>query len=411
MQTSVPPIQFTDQGPVVPAESAILAGVQADIDAAFGGGVNPQLSSPQGQLAQSLTAIIGDKNADILEVANQIDPDVASGRWQDAIGRIYFLNRIAASGTVVTATCIGLVGAVIPAGSVAQDVNGYLYASLAAATIPASGSVDVPFQCQTMGPVACPIGALATIYTAAQGWDRVTNTTAGTPGQLAESRAAFEARRRLSVAINSVNSVQAVYGAVLNVPNVLDAFVIDNPTSAVVNYGATNYPLAGHSLFVSAIGGDPAAIAQAIWSRKAPGCDYNGNTSYTLHDTSYTPPQPQYTVSWETPAPVQCFLTVTIQANDQLPDDITSLIQAAIVSAFNGEDGGAGGGIRARIGSTTYAGRYYAGVAATDANVNIFSIALGTDPLDVSQTSLAFGIDEYPTLDPTNVAVIQVSTS
>lgn len=99
-----------------------------------------------------------------------------------------------------------------------------------------------------------PIGALATSYTAAQGWDRVTNATAGTPGLLAENRTAFEARRRLSVAINSVNGVQPVYGAVLNVPNVLDAFGIDNPTSEVTEYGATHYPLAAHSLFVSALG-------------------------------------------------------------------------------------------------------------------------------------------------------------
>ncbi|SAK96393.1 putative bacteriophage protein [Caballeronia catudaia] len=407
MQTNVPPIQFTDQGPVVPAESTILAGVQSDINAAFGGGVNPGLTTPQGQLAQSLAAIIGDKNDDILEVANQVDPDVASGRWQDAIGRIYFLNRIAASGTVVTATCIGLVGAVIPAGSVAQDVNGYLYASTAAVTIRASGKIDVPFQCQTMGPIACPIGALATIYTAAQGWDRVTNSTAGTPGQLAESRAAFEARRRLSVAINSVNGVQSVYGAVLNVPNVLDAFVIDNPTGTVEEYGATHYPLLAHSLFVSTLGGDPAAIAAAIWSKKAPGCDYNGDTTFVVTDTSYDPPQPQYTIKWVTPAPVQCFFAVTIQANDQLPADITQRIQQAIIAAFNGEDGGAA----ARIGSTTYAGRYYAGVAATDSNVNIFSIALGTDPMAVTQTSLAFGIDQYPTLDPSNVSVLQVASS
>lgn len=406
MQTNVPPIQFTDQGPVAPAESAILAGVQADFDAAFGGAVNPGLTTPQGQLSQSLTAIIGDKNSDILEIANQVDPDVATGRWQDAIGRIYFLNRIAASGTVVTA-CIGLVGADIPAGSVAQDVNGYLYSSTVAATIPSGGQIDVPFQCQTLGPIACPIGALSRIYTAAQGWDRVTNETAGTPGQLAESRAAFEARRRLSVAINSVNGVQSVYGAVLNVPNVLDAFVLDNPTGAVVQYGATNYPLAAHSLFVSALGGDAAAIAQAIWSKKAPGCDYNGDTTYIVYDTSYAPPQPQYVVRWVTPAPVQCFFTVTIQANDQLPADITQLIQQAIVSAFDGDDGG----IAARIGSITYAGRYYAGVAATDPNVNIFSIALGTDPMNVTQTSLALGIDQYPTLDPSNVSVLQVTPS
>ncbi|CAG9263980.1 Baseplate J-like protein [Burkholderia diffusa] len=404
MQTNVPAIQFTDTGVVAPLESDVLAGTQADINAAFGGGVNPQLTAPQGQLAQSLTAIIGDKNNDVLEVSNQVDPDNASGRWQDAIGRIYFMNRIAATGTVVTATCYGLVDSKIPAGSVARDVNGYLYSSLAAAEIPASGQVDVQFQCQTTGPIACPIGALSIIYTAAQGWDRVSNSTAGVPGQNVEGRAAFEARRRLSVAANSVNMVQSVYAAVLAVPNVLDAFVLDNPTGGTKLYGATNYPLLPHSLFVSVVGGAPAAIAQAIWSKKAPGCDYNGNTSFTIADTSYDQPQPEYEIKWVTPAPVQCYFEVQIQANDQLPANIGQLIQQAIVSAFNGEDGG----VKARIGSTTYAGRYYAGVAGTDPNVNIFAISLGNDPMNVNQTSLSFGIDQYPTLDPSNVTVTQV---
>jgi hypothetical protein len=49
-------------------------------------------------------------------------------------------------------------------------------------------------------------------------------------------------------------------------------------------------------------------------------------------------------------------------------------------------------------------------VAATDANVNIYSIALGTGLMHVEQTSLAFGIDQYPTLDATNVSVLQVAS-
>ncbi|MGF6604658.1 hypothetical protein P3T23_009414 [Paraburkholderia sp. GAS448] len=405
MQTNVPPIDFTDHGVVLPEESAILAGVLADINAAFGGGVNPGLTTPQGQLAQSLTAIIGDKNNDILEVANQVDPDFASGRWQDAIGRIYFLNRIAASGTVVTATCSGLVGAPIPAGSVAQDVNGYLYSSTLTATIAASGRVDIPFQCQTTGPIACPIGALSRIYIAVQGWDRITNATAGTPGQNVETRAQFEARRRLSVAINAVNSVQSVYAAVLAVANVLDAFVLDNPDGAVVLYGATDYPLLPHSLFVSAIGGNAADIAQAIWSKKAPGCDYNGHTSFVVYDTSYAQPQPAYVVRWVTPDPVQCYFAVQIEANSQLPADITARIRQAILAAFNGEDGGP----KARIGSTTYAGRYYAVVSATGESVNVLSILLGTDAMAIDQTSLSFGIDQYPTLDASDILVTQVT--
>ena len=61
MTTNVPAITWVNGSPVLPAEQDILTGVQADINTAFGGGVNPSLQTPQGQLAQTETAIIGEK--------------------------------------------------------------------------------------------------------------------------------------------------------------------------------------------------------------------------------------------------------------------------------------------------------------------------------------------------------------
>ena len=196
MTTNVPLITWVNGSPVLPSESAILTGVQADIDTAFGGGVNPSLQTPQGQLAQSETAIIGDKNNEIAYIANQVNPSMASGIWQDAIGEIYFITRIPGAGTVVICTCNGAVGTIIPAGSVAQDTSGYLYSSTETATIPSSGNVTVQFQNQTQGAIACGIGALSKIYTAVSGWNTITNPSAGVLGNTVESRAAFEARRQ-----------------------------------------------------------------------------------------------------------------------------------------------------------------------------------------------------------------------
>lgn len=404
MATNVPPLQFTTTGIVLPEERAILAGVQADIDAAFGGGVDPGLTTPQGQLAQSMTAAIGDKDAQIAQMAANVNPDKAEGAWQDALGRIYFLTRIAASGTVVTGTCTGLVGTVIPAGSVAQDTNGYLYYSLAAATIPASGSVDVDFQNATTGPIGCPIGNLSKIYTAIPGWDRVENLTAGTLGVDVESRTAFEERRRQSVAINATNSNGAVLAAVLAVPGVLDAYVIDNPDGAVKNYGATNYPLVKNSIYVAVAGGAAADIAQAIVSNRSSGCSYNGDTSYTFTDSvNYAEPYPKYVVTWKAADATPAFFKVELANNPALPSDIVTLVRNAIIAAFNGADGGS----RARIGSTIYAGRFYAGVAAVNANVNIQSISMGFTSA-AGAASLAFGIDQRPTLDATDIQVLLV---
>jgi hypothetical protein len=72
--SAVPKIQFTAAGLVIPAETDVLAGVQADMNAAFGGGLNPALETPQGQLASSQAAVIADKNNEIATVVNQVDP-------------------------------------------------------------------------------------------------------------------------------------------------------------------------------------------------------------------------------------------------------------------------------------------------------------------------------------------------
>lgn len=402
VSTAVPSVTFSATGIAVPDEIDILNGRLTDLDTAMGGGMSKSLTTPQGQIAMSDTAIIGDKNDNLAWLVNQINPDFAEGRMQDAIGQIYFIDRIAAIGTTVTATCTGLVGTVIPANSIAQDTSGYLYFSLADAVIPSSGSVDVVFQNQASGPIACPIGALNTIYRAIQGWSGITNATAGVLGNEVESRANFEYRRKQSVAGNSNNQLGAVYANVLAVSGVTDAYVTQNNTSLTVTKGFTNVSLEPHSLYVCVYGGASEDIAKAIWQKLPPGPSMVGNTTYTVvDDVNYVQPYPEYEIKWQTPSAVSVYFKVELADNNALPGNIATLVQSAIISAFNGEDGGT----RARIGSTIYAGRYYAGVQAIDSdNVDIFSITISRDGTTY-QTSASFGIDEVPTLDASNISV------
>ena len=93
--TNVPQCTLTPTGFQAPQESAILAGTVADIDQAVGGGLNPSLTTPQGQLASSMAAIIGFCYDFFLYYTNQVDPTYAQGRMQDAIARIYFIERMA----------------------------------------------------------------------------------------------------------------------------------------------------------------------------------------------------------------------------------------------------------------------------------------------------------------------------
>ncbi|MDR8102440.1 baseplate J/gp47 family protein [Burkholderia cenocepacia] len=405
--SSVPPINWAPSGPVVPAESAILNGVLADTNAAFGGNLNitnedgtPNVTAPQGQLASSLTAIIGAKNDDMLEVSNGVDPDLADGRWQDAIGRIYFIERDPAEPTALQVACVGAANTVIPLGALIKDSSNNVYLCTQAGTIPASGTITLGFACKTTGPVPVPAANQVSIYQAIPGWDTVT-VVSGVQGRDVESRADFENRRRQSVAKNSSGAVPSVRGAVLSVPGVLDACVLDNPLGTSVTIGS--YTLLPNSLYVGVYGGAAQDIGNAIWSKKSPGCNYNGNTTVTVQDTSVgSQPYPSYTVKYQTLTGVPILFAVQLANNPNLPSNIVQLVQNAIVAAFTGADGGS----RARSNSTIFAGRYYPGVMAIDPSVELLSILLGTST--PNQNSVSIGIDQTPTITASNISVTLV---
>jgi uncharacterized phage protein gp47/JayE len=407
LSTNVPPIVWEATGPVLPDESAVLAGVQADVNTAFGGGVNPGLNTPQGQLSQSEAAIIADKNAQVALLTNQVNPDYADGRFQDGIGRIYFIDRIPSMATVVTATCFGAANTLIPAGSTATDTSGNVYAANADITIDATGQTDGSFQCLITGPIACPATTLTTIRSAIPGWDRISNAADGVVGRNIENRADFEWKRRNSVAKNSVNVNGAVLGALLDqnvVPGVVDAYVFDNGKNTSVTKGSTSVVIGPHSLYVCVSGGQAADIAEAIWNNTSGGCDFNGTTTHTVVDTNYEVPQPSYVIAWTTATATPIWFAVQISSNPNLPANIITLVQDAILSVFNGQTGGQ----RARIGSTVFASKFYAAVAAVDENVNIVSLLVGLSTGDRTHTSVTVGIDQIPTTGTANIGVALV---
>jgi hypothetical protein len=448
MTTFVPPPTFGPKGFIPPTELAILAGRQADWNSAFGTVLNfgtPTNPTPQGQIAASETASIGNANDNFALLANSVDPAFAKGRYQDGIGRLYFLTRIPDSSTVAQGcVCTGLPKTEIPIFALARALDGNLYYCVSGGTIPIGGSITLDFACQTTGPIPCPQNTLNKIYRTIPGWDSITNPTDGLLGTNTETTAAFETRRAQSVGGNSIGFCPSILGAVLNVPGVLDAFVVDNSNPYQIAYnpaaiitgsisgttltvattvsgavaigqtvtgapslgigvadgtvivsgtgptytvntsqtvGSTTINLGGvvlgkNSLYIAVAGGNPQAIAHVIWSKKSPGCGYTGNSVVPVYDTSpqYPPPGILYYVRYQTPAPLPFVVQVTLANNALIPSDAQAQIDAAIIAAFAGTDGGN----RQRIGSTVYASRFYAGVGALGPWAEIVSIFLGT---------------------------------
>lgn len=450
--TSVPSVTLGPTGYIAPSQSSVLAGVQSDINSAFGGGLNfntdlsvsGTVAPPQVQLSVTQAAIIGNTNELLQEVFNNVDPAYASGRMQDAIARIYFLTRNPAQPTTVQCVCTGAAGVVIPVNALAQDTAGNIYSCTEAGTIPVSGSITLTFQNNVTGPIACGANTLTIIYQAIPGWDSINNPTDGVEGNNVESRADFEARREASVAVNSQNSVAATQGAVYSVPNVISAFTTDNSNTYPISIGATaivvgaisgttltvssvnsgtvsvgqavsgpgvtfgttitalgsgtggtgtytvstsqtvssttlslgGVPIKAQTLYCCVSGGETAAIAQAIFSKKSPGCGFTGNTSVTVYDTSapYPPPGIPYTITFEIPTNIEIYFWVQLVNSSAVPSNVITLVQNAVINAFIGADGGT----RAQSGSRLLSSRYSPGISALGTWSEVIGVFMGT---------------------------------
>ncbi len=414
--TNVPSPVFTPTGLVLPQEAVILAGVQQDYNAAFGGNLNPQLTSPQGQLCSSTAAMIANANTLFATFVNQVDPDTATGFMQDAIARIYFLNRNPAIPTTVNLQCVGVFGTNIPVGSLAIDTSGNIYSCTEAGVIPTGGTITLAFANVVAGPIACPANTVTQIYQAINGWESVNNSAAGVTGANVESPAAFEYRRKQSVGLNAQGSLPAIYAACFDVPNVLDVFVTQNNTASIVsgaingNPNSTSYPVAPHSVYIAVTGGAAQAVANAIWAATNVGCAYQtaaGGAGATLiteivqDNSGYSVPYPEYTVTYINPVATPIYFAVTLAASALLPANIVSLVQQAIIAQFTGQSTGS---VRERIGAQILASRYFGPIQAIGTEVSILTITIGFSS-SVGNASLQMGIDQAPTITAANIAV------
>ena len=402
--SNVPALTITDTGVVAPQTSDVLNGVLQDLNTAFGGNLNiTNVGTPQGYLAENITNYLTTYNAALTYLLSQIDPLYAEGRWQDAIGRLYFLTRKPATATVVTCQMTGSQGVTVPVGALASDGT-YNYSLTGAVTFNNSGSAVGTFSCTTLGPITCAANSVTKIVQAYSGWDSINNSSAGVTGVAVETRTDFEYRRYDSVSANGKDTLASVKGAVFSVANVNDCYAYENFTGSAQTVGSTSKSIAAHSIYVCVSGGLDSQVADAIWTKKPSGTGMVGNTSVTVSDTSgYTYPYSQYTITFQRPASVSIFFDVKIANHPGVPTGWQDSIKTAIIQSFNGLDGGD----RVRIGSDIYASRFYSNILAISPYIKIVSLKIGKTSSPASDEIL-IGIDEIAVTDPANIATSQV---
>ena len=357
--------------------------------------LNTESETPAGQLIDGQTALIAEKDAEILYLGNSFDPQTATGVAQDALAKIYFLSRHVEEPTYVTCQCKGLQGTVIPYGAVVQDINGNIFYNIVPVTIPASGEVSSLFRCSVYGAIEVGANAVNKIITVIPGWDSINNMAAGVTGREVETQTEFESRRYNSVAKNSHGLAESVEGTVGNIDGVVACRIEQNRgDTAVTKFGVTIPP---HSVYLSVYGGEQQDIGYAMHTKIDAGCGTAGNTEVTITDETNGSEQ---TYFYEIPETVTMGVKVVIQRTNDTPTDIATLIKNAVVNNFNGLTSYE----RAKMGDKIFASRFYTDVISAGAS-NLTSVEIAYPASGTYGDVVNIPLDEMPVMSVGNVLV------
>jgi len=362
-------------------------------------------TTPAGQLIDAEVAEIEAKNAALLFLANQFSPKVAEGRWQDALGAIYFLARKLDEPTIVTCRLTGLKGTVIPYGALVQSVQGYVLICNRSVSIGADGRAETTFRVSETGPIEIPAHSVRNIITTIPGWDTVDNNAAGAVGRTLETRAEFEARRAASVAMNSHGSAAAIHGAIANIPGVLDVRVLENNGPWPVTEFGVIVP--GHGITVCVYGGEDKDIAAAIYLKKDNGCDTGGNTTIVHIAKEYYNAAYEYRIL--RPQPVNFWIQVILGSGSDTTAGTQQALKEALYRNFYGLDT-ASGNARVGLASVVYASRFYGSASSVEGIKNIQSIKIAISPHTPAEYAdvIAVNGDQEPTISMDHISILTV---
>jgi hypothetical protein len=299
----------------------------------YGSDINVDSNSPDGQWINILAQAITDNAETIVEVYNSFAWESAAGTVLDQ--RIAFNGLTRKQGTYTTTpvaitvnqalTLYGLDQSVNPVFTVQDNAGNQFY--LQTTQTPGSpGTNTYTFRAVNVGQVQVTSNTIQTQVTVVLGVSMVNNpTTSGTiVGVNEETDVQLKIRHAQSFDLAAIGPADTIEAALLAIPDVTDALVVENFTDSVVN------GVPAHSIWPIVTAGQPAEIAQVIYSKML-GAGQKGAQTYVITRPNGNPFVAQWDVSLAQPLYIQ-FTINPITAGQSFDINlIKTELQAALV--------------------------------------------------------------------------------
>lgn len=317
--------QLTAQGFTRTRLDERLSQLQDAMRAIFGPNINLDPDTMDGQTLGIFAESTSNLDQLAEDVYHSFNPQSATGVALSRLVQLNGIRRIEGTYSTATLRCVGSQGTVIPAGSLVKSTaTNATFETIAEATIPAGGQIDVAAKSSVKGAVLAPAGTLTKIDTPIYGWQTATNPLDATPGRDEETDEQLRLRRRASTSTPGQAVVDSLYGALSNLSAVLQARVYENDQDTV-------QPVTGlppHSVYCVVEGGADADILNTIWLKKTAGTTTYGTTSGSVNDSMGNP----HTLNFSRPTDVDVWVTVNLHTRPGWPTDGGQRINNALTA-------------------------------------------------------------------------------
>lgn len=254
-----------------------------------------------------------------------------------------------------------------------------------------TGYVDAAAECTEDGPTAAISGTIVEIVTPVAGWSGVINTLDATLGTSVETDAALRERREDEIAQPGTSPVDALRADLLNVEDVTNVVVFNNPTDDTVD------TVPPHSVECLIRGGANQDIFDALLAAVAGGIRAFGSVTGTATDEEgFT-----HDVAFSRPDEIEIYVAINVSVDAQIfPLDGEDQIKAAIVAW----------GDALKTGYNVHAAAVSA-QAFRIAGVLDTETAIGTAPSPTLDTSIVIAARELATFDTSRINIFATAVT
>ncbi|WP_340004415.1 baseplate J/gp47 family protein [Paenibacillus sp. FSL K6-0276] len=296
---------------------------------AFGDTVNTSVRSPLGIILRIFAWFLAIIWSTAEDVYNSGYIPTATGNNLDRLGPQVGITRTLAQWASGQLTITGTPGYVVPAGFRAATASGVVFETLTSVTLTGStGTIAIEaLEAGSGGNLGA--GMITVVVNPVPDVTSVTNAAPTTGGREKETDAEFRNRFDQSVAGGGAASVDALRGALLRLPTVRAATIIENTGMTADSAGR---PPKSFQAYV--LGGDEQGIAETIFATKSGGIESHGAISKQVEDLGGQ----AHTVKFSRATEVVIKVSVAVIKNERYPADGDEQVRSALIRYIGGTD-------------------------------------------------------------------------